>query len=443
MNVQIFYLKNQEQEDLHKKLVRLLKEHVFEDEYILIEHGAISEDYNKGSKEEEHKDARSYMNLLKVSMIMTGDIIIDVSDGRGGHCYMGYWEEGLNILELSHKSMTSAFPAVAVMDRMVMLPKGIHEALSGSDKFLWLLKPLEVGGLVLVDFSNLESVREGAQQVGIWLKTEIGKLCRRQMLALKSSRPDFEKLATMLEMDKKYFEKHESELLKSMVKLTLKKVSGPVQFEKSSEVAFDIQNESEETELKRVRVLVRAPDTLEPLVTKTLDFPPREAQRIQFEFDAKAQHPICPLQVLFDVSETSQKYPPFSLPLILEVSSPDLTPPGAAPNAPVPRTSRNEDQGESAREKDPRPLLAMPDATLPTVEEAPSPGGSTGGAAAESVTSASRGLRPRDSSGCRSARPRQGVELPVWRAFQVDEVRRFMMLPRRGKREGVATAETR
>jgi hypothetical protein len=89
-------------------------------------------------------------------------------------------------------------------------------------------------------------------------------------------------------------------------------------------------------------------------------------------------------------------------------ATPDLTPPGAAPNAPPPRTSRNEDQGERAREKDPGPLLAMPDATLPTVEEASSPGGSTGGAAAEPVASSPVASAPATAPVAAQPAPRRG-----------------------------------
>ena len=66
--------------------------------------------------------------------------------------------------------------------------------------------------------------------------------------------------------------------------------------------------------------------------------------------------------------------------------APGLEPPGPAPAAPAPpRTSRTDDQGEAAGVSDRGPLLAMPDATLPTVEEASMPGAATAVAVAEPV----------------------------------------------------------
>jgi hypothetical protein len=57
---------------------------------------------------------------------------------------------------------------------------------------------------------------------------------------------------------------------------------------------------------------------------------------------------------------------------------PDLAPPGDAGNAPpVPRASRNEDQTDRAALPGGGPLLAMPDASLPAVEEA-APAGVSG-----------------------------------------------------------------
>ena len=328
MNAQVFYLKNQEQESLCNEIVFLLKKDVFENESIYIDRCPISENYSKASPSPEHELCSTYVKLLKASMItMTDDFPIVVSDNDGNWCYMGGALsgsgklEGAIFLQLFHKSMALAFPAVAIMDRMIMLPKGIHEALSGGN-FQWLLKPLEVGGAILVDFRDPVSRGEGARLLGSRLQTEIGKLCRRHMLANKSSRPDFEKLAELLKIDKKYFEQHQNEILASMVMLTPKIVSGSAQLAKSSLVTLDIQNESG-TVLEGVRVLVRVPGKLEPVVKKTFNFPAHGegTQRIEFPVSPKAL-PFCPLEVRFEISEASQAYVPFSIPLLLEVSSP-------------------------------------------------------------------------------------------------------------------------
>jgi hypothetical protein len=70
-------------------------------------------------------------------------------------------------------------------------------------------------------------------------------------------------------------------------------------------------------------------------------------------------------------------------PTIPDAGTPDLAPPGNAPTPP-PQTSRNGNQRQD-RETDSAPLLAMSDATLPTVEEASSPADPAGGAALQPV----------------------------------------------------------
>jgi hypothetical protein len=95
--------------------------------------------------------------------------------------------------------------------------------------------------------------------------------------------------------------------------------------------------------------------------------PPTENERSPFEMDrpnqeapgagAPARRPAAP--------RATQPARP-SEPVI-----PDLAPPGDAGNAPPPpRASSNEDQSDRASLADRAPLLAMPDAGLPAVEEA-------------------------------------------------------------------------
>jgi len=285
MNVQIFYLKD-EQEDLCQDIVALLKEHAFRNIEMQPIPIVISDDYNIESNTDQHKNFKLYVSLLKASMIKCGDFTIIVSDDEGRWCYAGGGgygyegdPEGLNLLYLYTRTLSLAFPAVAVMDRMIMVPVGIHEALSGD--LPWLLKPLEVGGVMLVDFGDRDWLIEVARQVGIWLKTEIAKLCRRHMLARRFPNPNFDKLAELVNIDKNYLEQHQNEILAftPLVELTAKIVSGPAQRGKQSLVTVDIQNESE-TVLERVHVLVRSPGmgwagTLEPLVVGIRDFPPR------------------------------------------------------------------------------------------------------------------------------------------------------------------------
>lgn len=315
MNAQVFFLKKQM--ELYRQISPLLKRHIFDDESIEIDQLVIDDDYT------DTEQCQNYLTLLKAGMISTSDFNLMVEDAEGNWSYMGKGYQssgGTKLLRLLRKSMPAVFPAVSVMDRMVMVPKGIHDELA-AESFTWMLKPLEMGGVLLVDFQDMDSVREAARQVGMHLRTVIAKLCRRHMLMNRSSSPNFDTLCELLKIEQKYFKKHEEEILASMVQLVPKIVSGPTQLGRPSRVILDIRNESEK-ELEHVRVQVRAPCTaMKVPVVKTLDFPASTAgaQRIQFEISPKAA-PYCPLEVLFEISETSQLYAPFSASLILDVS---------------------------------------------------------------------------------------------------------------------------
>jgi hypothetical protein len=301
-----------------------------------VQHLVISDDYNENSGWLEHLHCMTYLNLLKAGMIKVDDFTILVSDGRGNWWYMGGGEayrdgyggygysymKGVKFLKIFQDSLSSAFPAVAIMDRMVMVPQGIHDAFDKSREFSWFFKPLVSGGVLLVDFRDPESVREGSRQVGIFLKTEISKLCARHMLARRIPRQDFNDLATLLNINKKYLEQNQAEILVPAVKLTPRIVSGTAYLEKSSRVTIEIQNESEKV-MERVRVQVRAPfGALKAPVIETLDFPLGEegTRRIEFEIFPKAV-PYCPLEIFFSLNETRREYSPFPIPVILDVST--------------------------------------------------------------------------------------------------------------------------
>jgi hypothetical protein len=330
MKAQIFFLKSQE--DYCKEIEPLLRRYVFED--IHIERLVIGDDYCQASPIWEHSRCHLYLRLLNRSMVKVDDFNVVIGDERGNWCYMGggYWEgrggysenaKGWagSYLKLFQNSLNCVFPAIAVMDRMVMVPHGVHEAFEKSRDFSWFLKPLDVHGVLLVDFDGSESVREGVQQTSIWLKTEIAKLCRRHMLARKIRKPDFKELGALLGVDEKYLVQHREDILAPGVELMPKIVNGPAQLESTSLVVVEIQNCSGRL-LERVRVQVKGPGgVLKAPVVDILDFPAGESgtRTIEFEVSAKA-FPYCPLEVLFELSEISETYTTFPIPLILDVS---------------------------------------------------------------------------------------------------------------------------
>jgi hypothetical protein len=99
--------------------------------------------------------------------------------------------------------------------------------------------------------------------------------------------------------------------------------------------------------------------------------PPAENERSPFEMDR-------PAQAAPGAGEPARRTPLPRPTRPTEPPIPDLAPPGDAGNAPPPpRASRNEDQNDRATLTGGGPLLAMPDAGLPAVEEA-TPAGDPG-----------------------------------------------------------------
>jgi hypothetical protein len=323
MKAQIFGLNSQQ--ELCRTIEYLLRDNVFR--HIDLQRLTISDNYSRASSTEEHKACMAYIRLLKACMIKVEDFRIVVSDDRGNWCYMGgyYGEVGSKAardLKIFHDSMTSVFPAVAIMGRLVMVPTNIHEAFEESRDFPWFLTPLDLRGVALVDFQYPDLISEGVRQVSGQLKTEVVKLCRRYMLARRILKPDFKHLAKLLEIDELYLGQHQNEMRDPVTRLTPKIVSGPAQLGRKSLVVLEIRDESER-EVERVHVQIRGPyNTLKHPVAETLDFSVAggRVRRLQFEVFPKAS-PYCPLEVLFDVDETAQMYGAFPIPMILDVSS--------------------------------------------------------------------------------------------------------------------------
>jgi hypothetical protein len=314
MNARMFFLPSQQ--ELCREIPALLRQHLYKE--VVVEHLDVR-DYDWNA-------ARSYLNLLRASMVKEDDFRIGVEESNKRLWYLGYedqdWYEDWHALKIPRESMTAIFPAVSVMDRMVMLPHLFQQAFDTSRDFSFFPKPLDLQGVLLVDFQDARAIREGVRQVGSQIKAEIAKLCRRYMFVNKyrTNQPDFSELARMLKIDRGFFEQHQDELFVPSVKLTPKIVSGMARLGKKSKVVLEIQNNSEDV-LGKVRVQIRAPaDILANPVAEYLDFSAGKAQIQQINFEVKPTARYCPLEVLIELDDPNQKYAPFPFPLILDVS---------------------------------------------------------------------------------------------------------------------------
>lgn len=308
MNAQIFYLPSQR--DLIYEVQALLREHLYQN--VQVDHFEVLDS--------DRYTARKYLTLLRASMIKSDDFRIGIEEADQYVWYLGYEEDtNWKSLKLRRSSMSSIFPAIAVMDRMVMLPRGIYDAFDTTIPFF--PKPLDLQGVLLLDFNDRRAIAEAVRQVGAQIKVDVAKLCKRYTFIKRIIQPDFEELAQLLHIDKGYLARNKTEMFAASVKLTPRIVSGPAQLGRSTLVSLEITNESDDA-LGEVQTQVKAPggSLKTPVVREYLDFsvgqPP--VQKIQFEITPRTS-PYCPLEVLFEPNEPSQTYTPFPIPIILDV----------------------------------------------------------------------------------------------------------------------------
>jgi hypothetical protein len=348
MNAQVFHLDTNNQEQLSKSTTKLLETSL---PGIKVHSVVISKKYSKHSTDKEHEDAESYLRLLKASMITVADADFDVvvtGDSPISWCYMGrsHAQDKSGVvyaLTVRHEDMARLFPAVAIMDRMVLVPKAMDSSDLHTDtsRFPWLFRPFDLRGVLLVDFEDNASLRPAIQEAVARVKAEIARFCCRQMLTREISQPDFNELSRLLSVSEEFLERHSSEFILPAAQLRPVIVSAPATAERPSRVTIEIQN-GLDIGLQGVLVEIRAPSrALENAVKRAsansirwaLDLPAKGGKSIDFEI-RPATCPCCPLEVSIYVGETimgrtegtnqviSDRTPPIAsvIPLLLEVA---------------------------------------------------------------------------------------------------------------------------
>lgn len=321
MIARVFYLP-ESQRELRMRIEALLRQYVYND--IQVERSEIDEDYSDSSSLQVQQHAADYLYLLKASMIRDDDFNIQVVHKTGSWSYLGGYDSRARYnMRLPSTLMEFALPAVAIMDRMVMVPQGMDQELQDPLQFPWFFRPLDLQGVLLVDFSDEDSVREATRKVGLSLKSEIARLCTRHMLTRKLPNPDFVELSRLLAVDERYLEQHRSLFVKPpTVRLHPRITSGATRRDRRSRVSLEIHNDSEVT-VERLCVQVEAPsDARNTLVKRFLDLAAGERATISFELTPRAT-PFCPLEVSFLPSEASHGLDLVPVTLWLEVSDPD------------------------------------------------------------------------------------------------------------------------
>jgi hypothetical protein len=314
LKAQIFSLKGQT--SLRRDIQDLLEDNLYRK--IEIEHKVFDdENWNENAGLEL---GRAYFRLLTASMVRVDDFSLEVENSLGQWGYWGYTgERGEYFIRLGDQLRTKVFPSVAVMDRMVMVPYGIHDAFDAPTGFSYLFRPLDLHGVLLVDFDNKKAIADAVAMVATQLGREIVTIGRRHMYVRKIRNPDLVDLGELLHVAGDFLGRFKAEIVKPVPKLALNVTGQPVRLEAWSQVALEVRNESD-YELETVRAQIRGPrNVMRGPFAQYLDFSSGDAEHQTLRFEVRAQAaPFCPLEVLFLSDEAAQGFT-FPIPLILDV----------------------------------------------------------------------------------------------------------------------------
>jgi predicted RNA-binding Zn ribbon-like protein len=338
LKAQIFSLKDQA--ELYERLKASLKRELYEDIQVTNEVYDLAAYLPTSAADASHVDVlkigRSYLELLRASMLRTAIFTLAVQHASDN---WGYWdyEDDAKRAAYSLKAhyapggAAKLFPAVAVMDRMVMVPEGSHDAFDTPAAFSYLLRPLHLRGLLYVDFGNEEAIARAIRQVRTLIRSEIVSYGRRHMARYRTPTPNTQALAELLDVDNAFIEGLREEIMRPTPALAAEAVSAPelevdevserVRLNEASLVTLKIRNTAQGA-VGVVNVQVRAPTGVmrEPpgRFSKWLDFSSGKAADQTVNFTVVPKAPYCPLEVLFLFDEASQAAS-FPRPVILEV----------------------------------------------------------------------------------------------------------------------------
>jgi hypothetical protein len=315
LKAQIFSLKGQA--SLCEDIQDLLRENLYRK--IKVEQVIFDdEDWNQTAALEM---GRAFFRLLTASMVRVDDFSLEAENSLGKWGYWGYTgERGEYFVRLGDRMRTKVFPSVAVMDRMVMMPTGIHDAFEVPMGFSYLFRPLDLHGVILVDFDDRKAVEDAVLKVAAQLSREIVTIGRRHMYVRDIRTPDLADLSELLHVTGDYLDRLEAEIVKPVPKLALEVTGDPVRLGEWSPVTLNVRNESGYA-LSAVRAQIRGPrNALRRPLTQYLDFSSSAVEDRTLRFEVRAQAaPYCPLEVMFLSDDVAQGFT-FPIPLILDVA---------------------------------------------------------------------------------------------------------------------------
>lgn len=301
----IFYLENC-QEKLAKDLQRSLRQIIYSN--LDIDLICIEKDMDSGKV--NRTKAEDYLQLLKAAIVKTKNFSLAVFVEHKGFWYMGNEadqkksEFGDYHFGVDSNNLEHIFPAIAIMDRMVMLPIGITGVLeSYPDDLQWLFKPLDNCGVELVDFENQAHVNNSINRVNKTLIVEISRYCNRYMHINKIFEPDnsdfFDKISTLLNIDLGFLNYHRNKLLLKLAELSVVWPTQKLKLKQKNQVHLQFKKETKEFSGTLYVEVKSPPNTLINSPVKE-EFYFRENQELyEITFNAEPQAvPFLPLEIL-------------------------------------------------------------------------------------------------------------------------------------------------
>ena len=318
----IFYLPDQL--NLSETIRSLLRQRIHADlEVSLV---AIDPNYRESSEEHEHRRCREFIDFLRASLIASDPFAVVVkNDLETQWCYLGKINSAPDragyCFELKHKEMTALFPALVLMNRIVMLPEEFDGKLNKHPKkFLSLTRPLDFAGLELVDYRSDSEVRLAIDRVAEQFRRELKSVIHRQKLVRRLSAPDYEELAGLVKEKVAVLKAYEC----SPEVILTSHVKGRAVEGIPSRISVEVVNEGTRS-LQNVRIRVRGPKgALASSVSKMVDLLPKAAVTVEFDL-TPAVCPGCPLEVLTDLGDVPLEMPTFPIPIFVEVSASPLS----------------------------------------------------------------------------------------------------------------------
>ena len=174
MNAEIFYLEHQR--GSLPRLKGLLRQHVYP-ALSIIEHRI-----EWANERDASRAGWRYVKLLQASIPPEKGIELNIHE-LGIFGYRFYIEVYYAFRYLAGKTfqtdrLSEFFPAVAMQDRMVLIPAGIGKKLEYGDQILSPFNPIDMGGVLEVDFAEAEALKDAMARVGQILRSDFLKELR-------------------------------------------------------------------------------------------------------------------------------------------------------------------------------------------------------------------------------------------------------------------------